>query len=330
MPAVITHDLFGKDAYADVSALLRFSSFDQHDAFLLGNQGPDPLFFLLLDPTFPAENRVGDLMHDERPAHLVCALRDSLSMLSERERPVGEAYAAGFLCHYLLDCTTHPLIIAEQRSICSAGVEGLDESDGGEVHAEIEREIDEMVLFTKTGKTVADWRPYRETLAASEEVLAVIDKMYFYTVMWTYSMMLDLDTYTRSVHCFRNYLRLIWSKGGAKRKFIGRLEKPLFHKRYSLVEAMSHRVRAERTSAFDNADHRVWEHPYNQSSSTESFWDLYEEALDKVFDVQTSFFAKGFDLRDAVALTGSVNFSGEVVDEGPIASSEATTVGQGK
>ncbi len=316
MPAVITHDLFGKDAYADVSALLRFSSFDQHDAFLLGNQGPDPLFFLIMDPRVDAHNSVGDRMHDERPAHLICALRDSLSMLSERERPVGEAYAAGFLCHYLLDSSLHPLIISQEKAICTAGIEGLDEDDGGEVHAEIERDLDEMVLYTKLGKTIAEWRPYQEILSASDEVLAIIDKMYFYTVMWAYSIMLDLDAFTNAVKAFRLTLRLFWSTGGPKHDILSEAYKLLFHKRYSLYGAMAHHVRAERISDFDNHEHRAWSHPFEQgTTSTESFWDLYEEALSRVFDVQTSFFAKGFDLRDAEKLTGFINFSGKKVEE---------------
>lgn len=315
MPAVITHDLFGKDAYADVSALLRFSSFDQHDAFMLGNQGPDPLLFLIMDPRVAPGNRVGGQMHKERPAHLVCALKDSLSMLSARERPIGEAYAAGFLCHYLLDSTVHPLVYAHQDAICAAGIEGLDASDAGEVHAEIERDLDEMVLFSKLGKTVADWRPYREILVASDEVLTVVDKMYFYTVMWAYSTTLDLDVFTLAVKSQRRTLRLFWTTSDARRSLIAKAEKALWHKRYSLYKAMAHHARAERFSVFDNHEHAEWTRPETGETTTESFWDLYEDALSRVFDVQTSFFAKGFDLRDAEALTGHVNFCGACVEE---------------
>lgn len=312
MPAVITHELFGRDAYADVSALLHFSSFDQHDAFMLGNQGPDPLFFLVTDPRVDAQNRVGERMHHECPARLISSLRDSLSMLSERERPIGEAYAAGFLCHYLLDSTMHPLIIAQEYALCDAGIDGLDRSDGGEVHAEIERDLDEMVLFTKLGKTVADWRPYREALVASDDVLAVVDKMYFYMVMWSYSVMLDLDAFTAAVKAYRRTLRLLWSTGTRKRAVLSRADKALFHRHYSLAGALSHRVRAERRSDFENRRHHEWVNPFSGASSTESFWDLYEDSLEKVFDAETSFFAPGFDLRDAEALTGDLDFSGRV------------------
>ena len=47
MPAILTHDFFGQDVYAAHSHVIG-KSIDEKDAFLLGNQGPDPLFYLVL------------------------------------------------------------------------------------------------------------------------------------------------------------------------------------------------------------------------------------------------------------------------------------------
>ena len=49
MPAIITHDLFGKDVYGKTFDTIGGSR-DAAEAFLLGNQGPDPLFFVAPDP----------------------------------------------------------------------------------------------------------------------------------------------------------------------------------------------------------------------------------------------------------------------------------------
>ena len=46
MPAILTHDFFGQDVYAAHSHVIG-KSIDEKDAFLLGNQGPDPLFYLV-------------------------------------------------------------------------------------------------------------------------------------------------------------------------------------------------------------------------------------------------------------------------------------------
>ena len=100
MPAILTHDFFGRDAADGVSSQVNLMSKDAHDAFMLGNQGPDPLFYLVIEPRISKQSRVGNLMHHARPAKLLSSLKDALSMLTSAERPVGEAYAAGFLCHY--------------------------------------------------------------------------------------------------------------------------------------------------------------------------------------------------------------------------------------
>ena len=51
MPAIITHDLFGKDVYGKTFDTIGGSR-DAAEAFLLGNQGPDPLFFVAPDPRY--------------------------------------------------------------------------------------------------------------------------------------------------------------------------------------------------------------------------------------------------------------------------------------
>lgn len=314
MPAILTHDFFGRDAADAVSSQVNLMSRDAHDAFMLGNQGPDPLFYLVIAPRISKKSRVGNLMHDAQPAKLLLSLHDALSMLTKAERPVGEAYAAGFLCHYLLDVSMHPLIYANEYSICDAGIENLDRSDGSIVHAEIERDLDEMVLFEKRHETVTSFRPYREVLRASDATLAIIDKLFFYMNLWTYSRTLEMDTYTQAVKSFRILQRAFYSPSGKLATGLSFVDRGLQRTRYSLVKAMSHRDRPSTESPFANKHHGEWTNPWTGKTSTESFWDLYEEALDRVFDAEALFFSDAFDMHAAEELTGNLNFSGEFRD----------------
>ena len=314
MPAILTHDFFGRDAAETVSSQVNLMSKDAHDAFLLGNQGPDPLFYLIIDPSISKQSRVGKLMHHARPAKLLLSLHDALSMLTRSERPVGEAYAAGFLCHYLLDTSMHPLVFANEHALCDAGIKNLDRSDASIVHAEIERELDEMVLYEKRHETVAKYRPYRKILRASDATLAIIDKLYFYMNLWTYSRTLELNTYSHAVKSFRVMQRAFWSPKGRLAGALGVVDRTFRHTRYSLVKAMSHRDRASAESTFANQGHSEWTNPFTGETSTESFWDLYEEALGRVFDAVDVFFSDDFDEEAAERLTGNLNFSGEPVD----------------
>ena len=110
MPALITHDTFGRDVYDHRHSFIGGTR-DEADAFLLGNQGPDPLFYSVLSPRLHAVHRLGNRMHNEKPSELLEAFKQSLFVLKEGERGIGRAYALGFLCHYLLDSTMHPCLL---------------------------------------------------------------------------------------------------------------------------------------------------------------------------------------------------------------------------
>lgn len=57
------------------------------------------------------------------------ALKSAVRELPAQERSIGRAYALGYVCHYLLDSTVHPLIISQVNALCGAGVEGLTTED---------------------------------------------------------------------------------------------------------------------------------------------------------------------------------------------------------
>ncbi len=323
MPAVLTHDFFGRDAFDMVAAELGLTTSDERDAFLLGNQGPDPLFYLVAAPWVGSQNRMGGRMHHEQTPKLLASLREAVETVPTSERGVAVAYAAGFLCHYLLDSTMHPLVFGQQYALCDAGVDGLTRADGSRVHQEIEKDFDEMVLFTKTGETIATYKPYRKVLRASDKVLATIDKLYFYANLWTYDQSVDLDVFTQATKAFRLMQRVFYAPGAAKRRVWVGIEGLVGKGGYSQYDAMAHSVRRETVSAFDNHEHLDWENPFTGAHTTESFWDLYEEAQARVFDAERLFFSEGFDQERARELSGDLNFDGQPLDADGLTDDEA-------
>lgn len=310
MPAILTHDLFGRESLDEVRDLLGFRTDDETDAFLLGNQGPDPLFYLVIDPLMRKWSPLGNAMHAARPALLLLAMREAAAGLEGRERTLARAYVAGFACHWLLDSTVHPLVYHWQNGICDAGVEGLDERAASKVHAEIERDLDEAVLFSLTGQTVATYRPHARTLAASHEVLAAVDKVYFYVALWVYGKAIDPRTFSTAAIEFRLVQRVFDSPGGRKRAVIGTLERALGRTPFSLVCAMSHRDRADTRSAFDNREHGTWENPFTGEVSEDGFWDLWARARGRVGEVIPGLCSPDIDLAAMRELTGDLSFEG--------------------
>ena len=171
MPAILTHDFFGKDAFDIAAGKLGFSTMEEREAFLLGNQGPDPLFYLAADPLLHRYAKYASIMHKEKTPELLLSMRDAIAPLPLKDVAVARAYIAGFLCHYMLDSAAHPFVYYWQNMLISQGVEGLDESAKNQVHAEIEKDLDEAILYAHLGKTVATYRPYSEVLKASLHTL---------------------------------------------------------------------------------------------------------------------------------------------------------------
>lgn len=315
MPAILTHDFFGQDAFGPALQSVGLYTPDERDAFLLGNQGPDPLFYLAIIPPLGAFEQLGSDIHHDAPDAFLASMRLAVDELPNTDRGVGRAYLAGFVCHYLLDRAEHPLVYYWERGICHAGVEGLDDTDKSKVHAEIERDLDEMVLYAKRSQTVAAYRPYRNVLRGSDEVLSVIGDVWYSTVLkaMTEAEPSANKIYPIAVDSFRLVQTLFYSPGERRARVFERLERFALHQRHSLVRAMMHRVREEATSDFDNRERLPWRNPFTGQTSTQSFWDLYEAALDEVAPAIAKVFSDGFDEQAAHELTRGLNFSGEPV-----------------
>lgn len=300
MPAIITHDTFGRDVYRELFDTIGESR-DELDAFLLGNQGPDVLFYGAVNPRVAWANALGSRMHRESPTRLLSAFAESawntpddiwFAALAKtggrpawnpRETPtasarsIAVAYMLGLLCHYELDSKLHPFIYAQQWALCDAGVDGLDRGCAHEVHATIESELDELVLTVKRNETIATFDPSERILGATNHVLDVISALYFNVVREVFGMRIAPDAFRVCVKSFRQVQRLMYSSTGMKRHVIGSVE-TLF-RRYSFLRALSHRNVRLHESIFDNREHEPWTNPETGAVSHMGFWDLYDLAL---------------------------------------------------
>lgn len=308
MPAILTHDFFGKDVYAELFETIGGSK-DESDAFLLGNQGPDPLFYSFANPRLQAFGRLGSIMHAEKPSELLCGMKQATSLLPEEDLSIGRAYIAGFLCHYLLDSEVHPFVYACEYAVCDAGVEGLSREDSKEVHAVIESEIDEMVLFTKREETVATYVPHENVLHGSKRVLDVISRLYAYCAITVYGQAVPEGLFASSVRCFRLGQHVLDSPTGIKRALFGKVEELM--RPHSFLRSMSHRPIASAECQFDNRDRLAWENPFTGEVRKASFWDLYDAALARALVLVPEIMETKFTLEDARKVTGEKNFSGE-------------------
>ena len=307
MPALITHDFFGRDM-SERNLRIAGPTRDEMDAFLLGNQGPDPLFYLAAVPFLSKYAQLGVACHAERTPELLMAFKSAVRALGPQDQKIGRAYFHGFLCHFALDSTMHPFVYAQQYALCDAGVDGLAREDGREVHAVIESSFDELVLYVKADETVATFQPWARILLASNEVLAAVSSLYVRVAKEMWDTDIPADLFSRAVKSYRRVQRLLYSPYGGKRAAFSRVER--IARRHSFLGAMSHRAVEETTSPFDNHAHRVWKDPETGVASTTGFWELHQLAQTSAARLIQAFDRDELSLEEACALTGDVNFSG--------------------
>ena len=312
MPAIVTHHLFGQEAYLSLAPVIGENDASR-DAFLLGNQGPDPLLCLKALPSSVPYRGIGTLMHTYDPTALLLSMhRQFIECPALKGHQAQAAFALGFLCHYVLDSTVHPLVLAQQYALCDTGVAGLTRDHGGrEIHALIETEFDEYLLTTRRGQTVGSFSPHREILACEGGALFGISAKLASAASGVYAQKVPAIAYASSVHLYRAAQKALDSKREGLRRHIDYAR--MAGSSYLHIQALTHTDRPLPNTPFTNSDRQAWPHPFEDGATeSASFDDLYEESMRTVLEHVPRFARKRFGVDDCLALTGRRNFYGQV------------------
>lgn len=143
MAAGYTHYCFGKDVLRRLPEDIRNFLLEYRDAYMIGQQGPDILFFYR---PFFIKNKVcqkGLRMHKRFGRELTERAR---VIYKERKNDHFKAYYMGFLCHFMLDSTVHTYI---RDAVFKYQV----------THSDIEAHMDRY-LMKKDGRNFLVLNPY--------------------------------------------------------------------------------------------------------------------------------------------------------------------------
>lgn len=307
MPAIITHHIFGEDVVCDLPGGM-VEGEEELLAFLLGNQGPDPLF-ARFSATPARAARVRRLAHDlhHAPASpTLRALRDGVGHLPASDARVGRAWALGFLGHFALDRTAHPFVIGQQQALCAADT-GLARA-AREVHAVIESDVDTWILWEKRRSTVAE-SPVADNLMRTARVERVAGALVSQAALATLGAEVSPHEYGAAVRDYERLCRVIEPAGSVRVRRIGALERALRGR--SAAEAHAHYVRRDDACPAANLEHRGWRDPFDGVTRTESFADLFDEAR-LLYPALAEAFVRG-DVAELDRLTDGRDFRGERV-----------------
>lgn len=282
MPAIITHYLFGEEMISRAPSGMGDSR-DEVDAFLLGNQGPDIFFFSYMNPLLATAWGIGTKLHKTSPAKFIFSLLSAANRMDGEAAKIGSSYVAGMACHFILDSELHPFVYSQQYAICDAGIEGLDRSNGSEVHAEIEKELDMLTLSVLRNRTVSSVDPPFPMLPGNDHVLSVISRMYVQVLKELYGIDVPNNAFAESVRAYRLATHALYSPRGIKSKILGSIER-LFRP-YSMIESMSHDDELLENSDFDNREHLPWTDPFTGAIKDDSYWDLFDDSIDRATEL---------------------------------------------
>ena len=301
MPALIAHQLFGERCLGTLPAGT-ISSTDEHAAFSIGCQGPDPLFFRFstLPSRFSVVHKLARAMHRQRVETEFAALHLAAQRLSMPDARVGRAWCLGFIAHYALDSTAHPWIYAHQAEVISAGGPELS-SAGSEIHAIIESELDSWLLWTECRQTVVE-RPPVDFLEAGAQPLRVGGELLSQVAARAYATDIGTGEYAACVADMRMVYELIEPAGSKASSRLATIERLL--RDHSQLQSMAHHVWRSDDCASANLGHAAWTHPDTGEVSRASFPELMGQAAQTFGQLANAF------LDGRTSAFGNVNFAG--------------------
>lgn len=289
MPASLTHYCFAKNVLERLPAQER----DQLDAYFWGAQGPDFLFchnyqrFIGLGRGREGLKAYGNLMHSTRPSLTLEAMR---GFLRKHTEPAYRLYVRGFLCHYALDSTAHPYV----NALAAALARERPHETAGTMHGEIESALDAVILRRETGKLPSEVH-LKHLFPKNEGVQRCIARLYRYVLWEAYQADIAEEELLQATKDAHFVFAAITDRTGLKHRLFDLLERGRPH------EITSHIVPLTEGEGVDYANIR--EEPWGPQGSTQTFFELYEQALELALEL-----IRNFDEGDLAAITGERPF----------------------
>lgn len=276
MPSIITHELFAREALKTVPAALKNTILNYPKEFSIGSSGPDLFFYYNAWPWLSTSkenniNKLGSLIHNQNIKEF---FKEAFIQVKYHPTPAKLSYLCGFLCHWALDKQTHPYIFNQTGDTHT--------KKGMNAHRLFESHLDYLTLKQYRNCSVAEYPSYR-LLEFDEESIAAIFQFYKTPVKQVFNFDLSKLQVKKSLSHFEGIQRFLFDPYHIKSKLLEMVESAVIKNPY----AFSSMIVPEKEDVNDilNLEHRPWHHPCTNEEYTDSFIDLFQQALRVVDDV---------------------------------------------
>ncbi len=298
MPAMITHYLLGRR----MIPLSGIPPIRRQDAFLLGTQGPDILYFFRAYPWLvgKAGLPIGNALHDVSPSELFTAIRFVLSEATADEKKILESYILGFICHYAADRRIHPFVCYFQEELQKQDPTFAQTMNP--YHYRMESALDAELLRHDRGEYVSAF-PLVTVVPKRDRLLEAAIARFYHRLI---KEMLELDIPEKQlrhlVGDMRHSMRLMTDRTELKGKALR-----FWERTRKSGAVLSPLLRTKEIEGYDyaNTEHRMWI-KHDDVVSRQDFFEICDEVVEDAVVLMNEFMQGigGADLTDGIDFAG--------------------------
>ena len=277
MPSIITHHMFSKEVFNNLSEKNQKRIQDKLDIYHTFAQSHDYLFYYTFGKNKKKINDFGHHAHRNKTQDYIINIIKTIKENNEEKNPELIAYLYGTITHYVLDTTCHPYIFYK------TGVYRKKEKDtikylGG--HTNIEKHLDAIYYKKYTNKEFRLCNIPKEIIGKpilSNNLIDTINKVYEIT----YNKQNIGNYYKQSIkHASLIYKLAINDRYGMKKSLYKILDL-LINKNKPRISNYSTYITKPNIS-YLNAEKKEWNHPsLPEIKYNHSFQDLFNISLEK-------------------------------------------------
>lgn len=282
MPSLLTHSFFGEDFLSRHESESNFLLTNK-DAFLIGSQGPDPLFFYGIWPKrvlhpLVALAQVGIKIHKSDGQVFFSSCFQQLDkMLIPYSKDVFSAFVFGEFAHYILDSTCHPYVYYWSGFDAKSGrVKGKYHYR----HAHFEGRIDSELALQRAQLQLI--KKPQKVLSVDEEKLALISENVCPALEKIRGKKVPCFMYRDSVLNMNEVYSMV---NGARRKGKAIMRVTPLYKLY---------IPRDPNGDVLNNGHQTWQNPFTGEKRKESFDELLVIAGKRLEKAYQDFKDNGF------------------------------------
>jgi len=195
MPTTYTHHIFGSLVYQKLPEEMKRKIKKEEALYEIGLHGPDILFYYR-----PFEknkvNEKGHAMH-EKEAKLF--FENAKKMYRQNGKDALFSYVSGFICHFMLDSTCHPIVSKYMKK-------------KGSTHSEIETDLD-RVWMEKRKKNPMCYRPSTTIKIRKKDAAVIASVLQDINTKTVIRCLIGMKFYTNLTVCQTKWKRELLFRG---------------------------------------------------------------------------------------------------------------------